>query len=257
MLLKTTQDFLGALGESLPLVGDNGGVVFMLASDDGVAIDDAGVVVTLHALSYAKSRESIEGIREQAVRLVRTAALPLESTRLATYLLAVEGVVSKASRAELERKVPAAWFDYELLEGPSRSADEMLVALQPEPMARREMIRWLSSGFEFGEPPTSLELWDRRTIYWPPTDDVRELFLYRYEYRPESPSEEPRRGVGLVGSTTFSMYGAEAPQVTGTPEDALAAHCLMELAHENDARAEDGALVVGRRLLGFDARSPD
>ncbi|HEY1960000.1 MAG TPA: hypothetical protein VGH28_30535 [Polyangiaceae bacterium] len=165
MLLNTMQDFLGALRESLPFFGDDGAFVLMLASDDAVAIDEADVVVTVHA------------------------------------------------------------------------------------------TRWLSSDFEFGKPPKSLELWDRRTIYWPPTNDVRELFLYRYEYGPESPSDGSARGVGLVGSTTFSMYGPDAPQVTGTPEDALAAHCVMELAHKKDARAEDGALAVGRRLLGFDPQS--
>lgn len=122
----------------------------------------------------------------------------------------------------------------------------MFAALQPEPMAQREMIRWLSSGFEFGQPPASLELWDRRTIYWPPTDDVRELFCTVTNTAPSH-----RNLVAGSGS----LEASTAPQVTGTPEDALAAHCVMELAIQNDARAEDGALVVGRRLLGFDAQS--
>lgn len=252
MLLDTPQKFSDVLRKALPLVGDDGGVVFALASDDALTIDDAGVVMMLHALSYAKTRASIESIREQSVRLVRTAALPLESARLSAYMAAVGAVVTEASREDLERKAPASWFDCELLEGPGRSPDELVEALQPEPMARREIVRWLSSEFEFGQPPESLELWDRRTIYWPPRDDVRELFLYRYEYLAQSPSGRSRRGVGLVGSTTFSMCGPGAPQAAGTPEDALAAHCMMELAHAGDSRANDATLAVARRLLGFD-----
>ena len=103
-------------------------------------------------------------------------------------------------------------------------------------MATRELIRWLSSGFEYGAPPASITLWDRRVMHWPPADAERELFLFRYEYA------NGARGVGLVGSTTFSMSTVNPD---GSVEDALAAHCMNELRRKGD-------LSIGRKLLGFD-----
>ncbi|HET9157498.1 MAG TPA: hypothetical protein VFN91_12570, partial [Myxococcaceae bacterium] len=118
--------------------------------------------------------------------------------------------------------------------------------------ARAEMLSWLSHGMEFGRPPTSLELWDRRTIHWPPTDDERELFLFRYTYPPTEPGKPPDVGVGLVGSVTFSLFGET--KASGTPEDALAAHCVWELQQNGDPRGEGREIEAGRELLGFGSK---
>jgi len=191
-------------------------------------------------------------VRQQPVHLIRRKALPIEAERFTAYLAATERVVGAASRETLQREFPAHWFDESLLEGPPLSVEQLIDALQPEPIATRDMIAWLSSGFEFGKPPSSISLWDRRVIPWPPTDDVRELFLFRYEYPPAAAGDEVRRGVGLVGgSTTFSMFGKGAPSVDGTVEDALAAHCVLELDLIGDSRGEGRTLEVGRALLGF------
>lgn len=117
--------------------------------------------------------------------------------------------------------------------------------------AKSEMLSWLAHPMEYGRPPESIELWDRRTIYWPPTDDKRELFLFKYTYAPKKGGEAPDVGVGLVGSTTFSLFGETRPAPEGTPEDALAAHCVWELEGKGDPRGKGRKLEVGRKLLGF------
>jgi hypothetical protein len=199
-----------------------------------LASDDVGVLVTLNAVTWTDG-PMIQDVRQQDVRLLYKRALPVETSRLERYLAAVERLVSAANRATCVRNQPADWFDAELLEGAEPSESELLAALQPEAMATRQMIRWLSSGFEYGAPPTSITLWDRRIIRWPPTDDERELFLFRYQYASGA------RGVGLVGSVTFSSSTVSAD---GTVEDALAAHCMRELGLKGD-------LSVGRKLLRF------
>jgi hypothetical protein len=123
---------------------------------------------------------------------------------------------------------PGYWFDAELLSDGTTGVAGFFEAMQPVPTATREMIRWLSSGFEFGEPPSSISLWDRRVVAWPPAGDTRELFVFRYEYR-RGRWGEPLRGIGLVGSTTFSLFGASAPAQDATVEDVLAAHCAFEM----------------------------
>jgi hypothetical protein len=197
--------------------------------------DEVGVRITLRAVTWADG-PSIEDVRQQDVRLCFRRALPLERARVARYVAAVERVVGHADRATCMRKEPADWFDASLLEGPEHSAEELFAALQPEPMATREMVEWLSSGFEYGAPPASITVWDRRIMHWPPMDSERELFLFRYTYA------NGARGVGLVGSVTFSSSSVSPD---GTVEDALAAHCMQELGLK-------GELSVGRKLLRFD-----
>ncbi len=117
--------------------------------------------------------------------------------------------------------------------------------------AKAEMLSWLAHPMEYGRPPESIELWDRRTIYWPPTDDKREFFLFKYTYPPKRAGEAADVGVGLVGSTTFSLFGETRPAPEGTPEDALAAHCVWELEGKGDPRGKGRKIEVGRKLLGF------
>jgi hypothetical protein len=199
-----------------------------------VAKDDVGVMVTMNAVTWADG-PTIEDVRQQNVRLFFKHAEPVDTSRLERYLAAVERVLGEADRATCLRNDPADWFDASLVEGTELATDELIAALRPVPMAMRELVRWLSSGFEFGAPPTSIALWDRRVMHWPPGNAERELFLFRYDYA------NGARGVGLVGSTTFSM-STVSPD--GTVEDALAAHCMNELSLKGD-------LSIGRQLLGF------
>jgi hypothetical protein len=123
----------------------------------------------------------------------------------------------------------------------------------PVLLAKAEMVSWLMHPNEFGEEPESIELWDRRVLDWPPTGDRRELFLFHYRY-PAWGDEEPERGVGLVGSETFSLTNETKPPPEGTPEEAYVAHCLWELQQAGDPRAETLTPDGVRKLLGFGPR---
>lgn len=196
--------------------------------------DDLGVKLTLNAVTWTDGPR-IEDVRQQDVRLFFTQAEPVEHSRVERYLAAVEQVVREADHGTCLRNDPATWFDATLLEGAELTTKDLVTALQPVAMATREMVRWLSSGFEYGAPPASITLWDRRVMHWPPGDAERELFLFRYEY------PGGVRGVGLVGRTTFSLSTVDP---NGAVEDALAAHCMNELGLKGD-------LSLGRTLLRF------
>ena len=137
----------------------------------------------------------------------------------------------------------------ELLEMLGKSHLVPAAASDPEFLARSELMAWLAHPMEFGRPPQRMELWDRRLLRWPPTEDERELFLYRYTYV-DAPGG-PETGVGLVGSITVSLSGDARPDPEGSPEEALAVHCAWEL-QQAGLRAERQALLAScRRQLGF------
>ena len=46
--------------------------------------------------------------------------------------------------------------------------------------AMAEMCDWLSHPNEFGCPPDEIEKYDSRKIFWPPTNDEREVWLFKY-----------------------------------------------------------------------------
>jgi hypothetical protein len=101
---------------------------------------------------------------------------------------------------------------------------------------------------ELGRPPKSITLWDRRTLFWPPTKDERELFLFRFVYSFGSKKGD-EEGIGFVGSITWSFFSGETPR---TPEDAYARHCMRELQRAGGERVPSNRLIAeGRKLLGF------
>lgn len=176
--------------------------------------------VRLEAL-YARSRQGVPGAVEA---LAQATVDPVMALRAREYL-------QELGKAHLRPK----------------EADD------PVLLAKAEMISWLCHPNEFGEEPESIELWDRRVLDWPPTGDRRELFLfiYRYPVYIYGQDEETEVGVGLVGSTTFSLTHDTKPPPEGTPEDAYIAHCLWELRQERDPRAGTLTPDQVRALLGF------
>src|SRR5690606_38201289 len=48
-------------------------------------------------------------------------------------------------------------------------------ALDADFQAMAEMVQWLSHPNEFGEPPAKIALYDTREIFWPPTNDRRQV----------------------------------------------------------------------------------
>jgi hypothetical protein len=126
-------------------------------------------------------------------------------------------------------------------------------ANEPAFRAMAEMCDWLSHPQEFGRPPDEIELYDNRELFWPPTNDVRQLWLFKYRFIADSPSESDDCGLGLFGSTTFSLFDETNPDMS--PEDAYALHCCWELEINDDPRApEERTIAAGRAILEAGAR---
>lgn len=101
-------------------------------------------------------------------------------------------------------------------------------------LAMAEMCQWLSNPHEFGRPPDEIELIDSRVLYWPPTNDLRQVWLFAYEYEAETEHDEDH-GVGMVGSVTCSLVGETTADLPAS--DVYALHCCWELQTNDDPRA--------------------
>lgn len=117
-------------------------------------------------------------------------------------------------------------------------------------VAMAEMCRWLAHPNEFGEPPTEVSVLDTRELQWPPTGDIRRVWLIRYSYvgRNEDGSDEV--AVGMVGSVTFTLFSETTAAMC--PEDIYGLHCCWELQWNEDPRAPKSRTAkAGRKLLGI------
>ena len=125
-------------------------------------------------------------------------------------------------------------------------------ATEPNFVAMAAMSTWLQHPNEMGRQPDELSLFDTREIFWPPTDDRRQVWLVAYSYRPSlnDGDDEPVSGLGMVGSVTFALFGEATAGLSA--EDAYALYCCWELEMREDPRApEKRSVAEGRRLLGF------
>jgi hypothetical protein len=123
-------------------------------------------------------------------------------------------------------------------------------AKDPDFRAMAEMCNWLSHPNEFGRSPDEIALYDTRELFWPPTDDSRRLWLFRYRYAKRDDAEEDQAGVGMVGSITFALFGEATAQLC--PEDVYGLHCCWELEMNEDPRAPKKRTArAGRKLLGI------
>jgi hypothetical protein len=121
-------------------------------------------------------------------------------------------------------------------------------ATRPDFQAMAEMCSWLAHPMEFGRPPGEIALYDTRELYWPPTNDLRRVWLFRYRYPAEEGGGNDDVGVGMVGSITFALFGETTPGMP--PEDVYALHCCWELECKQDPRApKQRSVKAGRRLL--------
>jgi hypothetical protein len=121
-------------------------------------------------------------------------------------------------------------------------------AEEPDFAAMAEMCNWLSHPQEFGRPPDEIELYDSRELFWPPTNDWRPLWLFKYRYRATEDHESDELGVGMSGSITFALFdetNADMP-----PEDIYALHCCWELEATDDPRAPvERSIEAGRQMI--------
>ena len=123
-------------------------------------------------------------------------------------------------------------------------ADIPAAAREPGFAAQAALSRWLQHPNELDADPLSLEIYDRRTLHWPPTGDERELWLIRFTYQ-FSNQPGPKTGYGCVGSMTWSSFEeyAEPPK----PEDLYLLHCTLEMRRKSGRREKDAATGEARR----------
>lgn len=107
-------------------------------------------------------------------------------------------------------------------------------ATEPDFAAMAEMCNWLKHPNEYGEPPDTIELMDKRTIFWPPLNKKREMRLFSFVYNKSKHRPKRDVGVGLVGSTTWSFFSTTKPSMK--PEDIYGIHCCWELECNDDTR---------------------
>jgi hypothetical protein len=119
-------------------------------------------------------------------------------------------------------------------------------SVSPEIDAMAALCHWLEHPSELGRLPDSVEVYDHRRLFWPPTRDERDVWLVRYRCE----DDEPPEGVGMVGSVTFVLFNTTSADMP--PEDIYALHCCWELQQQGDPRApQELSVVAGLKLLGF------
>ncbi len=123
-------------------------------------------------------------------------------------------------------------------------------ALEPDFQALAQMCQWLSHPNEFGGPPTDVTLYDTRELDWPPTNDRRRVWLFKWTYTGRNEDGTDEEGLGMVGSITFALFGETTADTSA--EDAYAIHCCWELDVNDDPRAPTKrSAQAGRKLLGI------
>lgn len=111
-----------------------------------------------------------------------------------------------------------------------------------------QMCQWLAHPSELGSPPEEIRQVDARELFWPPTNDRRKLWVFRYEYPPGDGRAEPEIGHGMVGSVTFALFGEATPDLSA--EQVYGLHCAWELEIKRDERAPQKRTVeAGVQIL--------
>jgi hypothetical protein len=95
--------------------------------------------------------------------------------------------------------------------------------------AKAEFAQWLAHPNELGKAPDELEIVDHRELAWPPSREMKPLWLIRYVLRDRTGLEEDNIDCGLVGSVTWCFFNRKMHQ--RPPEDAYAIHCYWEVQH--------------------------
>src|SRR5205085_7500326 len=123
-------------------------------------------------------------------------------------------------------------------------------ANEPDFQAMAQMCNWLAHPQEAGRPPDAIDLYDTRELHWPPTDDTRQVWLFRYRYQNAKEDGSDDAGIAMVGSVTFALFSEATADLS--PEDVYGLHCCWELECNQDPRAPARrTAAAGRRLLGI------
>ncbi len=105
----------------------------------------------------------------------------------------------------------------------------------PDFRAASAMAGWLAQPGEFNRPPDELVAVDDRELHWPPTDDRRRVWLFRYRYWPLGADDASFEGLGMVGSVTYALADEDTEHLSVA--EAYGLHCAWELEMMDDARA--------------------
>jgi hypothetical protein len=128
-------------------------------------------------------------------------------------------------------------------------------AMDPQFLAMVDLCTWLASSSEFGRVPDHLDLYDTRELVWPPTNDRRRVWLFKFTYYAEpdgtsykTPTAGDVTGVGMVGSVTYVLRDEDT--AGQPPLDVYALHCCWELQINKDLRAPgQRSAHAGRQIL--------
>lgn len=219
---------------------------------------------------HSRLEEWLKSPEEESYAHSATAALPFISETAAKPLLALamdhdsmnvqmEGAWASAYRGGTAGITMLA----RLCEDPAHSlmAQQYLTELghedripesakDPDFQACAGMCQWLAHPSEFGAPPSNIEQYDCRELDWPPTNDRRWVWLFKYTYTGHNEDGSDEVGIGMVGSTTFALFGESTANMS--PEDVYGLHCCWELEMNEDPRApKKRTAKAGRKLLGI------
>jgi hypothetical protein len=121
-------------------------------------------------------------------------------------------------------------------------ADEIDESLRhPQALAESELAAWLASPEQFGLPPSSLELVDTRTQYWPSYDEPQSCFLFRYRYQLAGGEIS---NIGIAGPATHAFH-ADLSELAA--EDIYAAFAGWQAEHEDIYEVPASTLNVAQR----------
>lgn len=102
---------------------------------------------------------------------------------------------------------------------------------------------------ELGQAPENMEVADTRTLYWPPTQDHRQMWVIRYQHRADGELRESYGLVGAPGGATLPPECAVDLPIR-EPFDVYALHLCFELQLNADPRAPlQFSFAAGHRLL--------
>lgn len=140
---------------------------------------------------------------------------------------------------------------------------DLLGKIDPDQMkatarAESELALWLAQPAQLGIPPTSLEMIDERTQYWPGYDDPVDCFLFRFRYQF---GDADYANIAIVGPVTHA-FGADLEDVPHS--DIYAAFAGWQAEHEDIfevdlADWDEGLVYEAERLerllrdAGYDA----
>lgn len=126
-------------------------------------------------------------------------------------------------------------------------------AKEPGFAAKAKMLGWLKHPNELGEMPTSIELFDTRNLFWPPSDKSIPVWLFSFTYRFDD-DKPMMTGYGMVGGMTWSSFGEfEKPP---SAEELYTHHCQLEMQTHSDDGDDSEEFTIESALKLLKEKNP-